>query len=57
MKEYCSDEVRSVVDTYVNRNAYFANPELILLTMLASENEEERRFAVKVSSSQKCLNV
>ena len=34
--------------TYVNRNAYFANPELMMITMLASDDEEERRFAVKV---------
>ena len=55
VKEYCSAEVRDVVDTYVNRNAYFANPELVLLTMLASEDEEERRFAVKVIRTLKHL--
>ena len=56
VKEYCSAEVRSVVDFYVNRNAYFANPELMLITMLASEDESERRFAVKVISTLKYLN-
>ena len=48
VKKFCSAEVRSIVDTYVNRNAYFANPELMMITMLASDDEEERRFAVKV---------
>ena len=28
--------------------SYFAHPELLLTTMLASDEEEERRFAVKV---------
>ena len=56
VKEYCTAEVRSVVDFYVNRNAYFANPELMLITMLASEDESERRFAVKVISTLKYLN-
>ena len=55
VKEYCSAEVRSVVDFYVNRNAYFAHPELMLITMLASEDESERRFAVKVISTLKYL--
>ena len=40
--------MRSVVDNYVNRNAYYANPELMLITMLSSEDEEERRFGVNV---------
>ena len=40
--------MRAVVDANVNRNSYFAHPELILLAMLASEDEEERRFAVGI---------
>ena len=48
INQFCSQEVRDVVDYYVRRNSYFAHPELILTTLLASENEEERRFAVMV---------
>ena len=56
VQQYCSAEVRAVVDFYVNRNAYFANPELMLITMLASEDEDERRFAVKVITTLKYLS-
>ena len=40
--------MRFVNVNFNNRNANFANPKLMLLTMLESEDEEERRFAVNV---------
>lgn len=46
VKEHCSPEVRKVVDPYVSRSSYFAHPELILTTLLASEDEKERQFGV-----------
>jgi hypothetical protein len=49
VEKYCSPEVRAVVDQYVTRSSYFAHPELLLITLLNSEDEEERRFGVKVS--------
>ena len=48
VKKFCSAEVRAIVDFYVNRNAYFANPEPMIITLLSSEDEVERRFAVKL---------
>jgi hypothetical protein len=32
----------------VTRSSYFAHPELILISLLASSDEEERRFGVRV---------
>ena len=52
VKQFCSPKVRAVVDQYVTRNSYFANPKLMLLTLLGSENEQERRFGVKVIREQ-----
>ena len=46
--KYCSAKVRTVVDQYVTRSSYFAHPELLLISLLASEDEEERRFGVKI---------
>ena len=40
--------MRLVNANFDKRNANFANPKLMLLTMLESEDEEERRFAVNV---------
>ena len=37
-----------MVNNYNNRYSYFATPELMMLTKLASKDEEERRFAVNV---------
>ena len=48
IKNYCSNEVRAIVDRCVSRNSYFANSELIILTLLASDNEEERRFGLNI---------
>ena len=48
VSKYCSAEVRSIVDHYVTRNSYFAHPELILISLLASDDEEERHFAVRL---------
>jgi hypothetical protein len=35
-----------IVKETVNRGAWYAHPEAILQTMLCSEDEQERRFAV-----------
>ena len=48
VSKYCSAEVRSIVEPYVTRNSYFANPELILISLLASDDEEERHFAIQM---------
>ena len=52
VSKYCSDEVRAVVDPYITRNSYFAHPELLLISLLASDNEEERHFAVRTIRKQ-----
>lgn len=46
VNKYCSEKVREVVDVYVARSSYFAHPELLLISLLASDDEEERQFAV-----------
>ena len=40
-------EVVSIVKPYVQTGAWFSHPEALLLTLLASENKKDRRFAVK----------
>ena len=40
-------QVKDIATKVVERNAYFAHPENIMLTMLADENEEIRNAAVK----------
>ena len=52
VSKYCSEEVRAVVDPYITRNSYFAHPELLLISLLASDNEEERHFAVRTIRKQ-----
>ena len=44
--------MKEVVCKYVSQSSYFAHSELILLTLLASDNEEEHRFAVKIISDK-----
>ena len=39
-------KVMDIVKETVNRGAWYAHPEAILQTMLCSEDEQERRFAV-----------
>ena len=41
-----------MVDPYITRNSYFAHPELLLISLLASDNEEERHFAVRTIRKQ-----
>ena len=48
VSKYCSAEVRSIVDAYITRSSYFANPELLLLSHLSSDDVEERHFAVRM---------
>ena len=48
VEKYCPVIVKEVVCKYIARSSYFAHPELILITLLSSEDEEERRFAVQV---------
>ena len=45
---FCPREVQDIVNPYIGRSAYFAHPELLLLTLLASEQEQERHFAVAI---------
>ena len=40
--------MRFVNVNFDNRSANFANPKLMLLTMVAFKSEKERRFAVNV---------
>ena len=40
-------KVTDIVKETVNRGAWYAHPEAVLQTLLCSEDEEERRFAVK----------
>ena len=40
-------QVKDIATKVVERNAYFAHPENIMLAMLADENEEIRNAAVK----------
>ena len=37
----------SIVKPYVQTGAWFAHPEALLLTLLASKNKEDRQFAVE----------
>ena len=48
VEKYSPDVVKEVVCKYIARSSYFAHPELILITLLGSQDEKERRFAVKV---------
>ena len=48
VKKFCSAEVRFIKVNFDNRNANFANPKLMLLTMQAAKSGKERRFAVNV---------
>ena len=47
INHYTKPAVKRIVLPYVNSSAWFAHPEHILLAMLASEDEEERHFAVR----------
>lgn len=44
---YLPLDLRSVVDSVISRNAYFAHPENILIGMLADEREHIRALATK----------
>ena len=48
VEKYCPTIVKDIVCKYIARSSYFAHPELILITLLASDDEEERMFAVKM---------
>ena len=48
VEKYCPPIVKKIVVKYVTSSGYFAHPELLLLTLLASDSEEERRFAVNI---------
>ena len=52
MEKYCPPTVKNIVMKYVARSSYFAHPELLLLTLLASDSDEERRFAVNIIVSK-----
>ena len=47
VREFCSDEAKDIVTKYVETSAWLAHSEPVLLACLASDDEEERRFAVK----------
>ena len=47
VRDVMPKEVRDVVQPRVQDGAWFAHSEHLLLHLLASDNEEERRFAVK----------
>lgn len=42
----CPAHAQVIVRPYINNSSYFAHPELLLLTMLASSQQQERKFAV-----------
>lgn len=44
---YLPDSLRKVVDNVIQRNAYYAHPENILLGMVFDENEDIRQLAIK----------
>ena len=46
MEKFCPSKVQEIVKKYVSRSSYFAHPENILISLLASNDEEERRFGV-----------
>ena len=48
VEKLCPPKVQEITKKYVFRSSYFAHPELILITLLSSEDEEERRFGVKI---------
>ena len=48
VRTFCPREVQDIVNPYIGRSAYFAHPELLLLTLPASEQERERHFAVAI---------
>ena len=52
MEKCCPPTVKNIVSKYVARSSYFAHPELLLLTLLASDSDEERRFAVSIIVSR-----
>ena len=48
VEKYCPTIVKDIVCKYIARSSYFAHPELILITLLSSGDEEERMFAVRM---------
>ena len=44
---YCPQSVKEVVKPVIQRGAWHAHSENILLSMIGSEDEEQRRFAIK----------
>ena len=48
VKEISQKNVKNIVTPRVESTVWFAHPENILLSLLASEDEEERRFAIRV---------
>ena len=48
VNQYCPTDVKNIVCKFVSRSSYFVHPELLLLTPLASDQEEERREGVKI---------
>ena len=48
VKQISQNSVKNIIIPRVESTAWFAHPENILLSLLASEEEAERRFAVRV---------
>jgi hypothetical protein len=44
---YLAGELREIVDAVIQRNAYFAHPENILLAMMSDERPNIRKLAIK----------
>ena len=46
VNKHCSAEVKAVVEPVMQRRAWYSHSENILLAMIASQDEEKRKFAV-----------
>lgn len=47
LSRYLDDDLKSVIDPVIQRNAYFAHPENILLAMMKDKNKNIRELAVR----------
>ena len=47
VEKYCSAKVKEVVEPVIQRGGYHAHSENLLLSMLGSEDQDERKYAVE----------
>ena len=46
MDKYCTPEVKMVIERVVERGAWHAHPENVILSLIGSQDESERKFAI-----------